>query len=234
MQCVMTYQPIGRSFTVLSFSPLHKTLKEIHDFAPKSGVSILSLIRVANGDLPVNEAKVGADRFGVKVADEELLPNATKKKRNPNFRGEFSFGVDIGGSRTGVAVSKGFVPPPLTLHGHTLESRLLEIAAQEEADELIIEIPISGNGKETSESNKIRSIVGRLAIQAAKRGINRSARKGRVDAYAAMMALQRYFASSGCEVELVLPKSLELQEKLRRGSPKDLDFFGGDEFCARV
>ncbi|KAL4178754.1 hypothetical protein AMTRI_Chr13g116690 [Amborella trichopoda] len=262
MQCVMIHQPIGRSFTVLSFPRPHKTLKEIHVFAPKFGVSVLSLFRVSNGDLPVNEAKVGADRFGVKIVDGELLPNATKKKRNPNFRGGFSLGVDIGGSRTGVAVSKGFVPRPLTvleLRGHKLESRLLEIAAQEkfqEADELIIGIPISGNGKETSESNKIRSIVGRLAIQAAERGwrvylqdehgtsqealdlmidmgVNKSDRKDRVDAYAAMMVLHRYFASSGCEAELVLPKSLELQEKLRRGPPKDLDFLGDDEFCAR-
>lgn len=39
------------------------------------------------------------------------------------------------------------------------------------------------------------------------------------------MVLQRYFAMSGDGTELVLPKQLELQEKLRQGPPKDLDFF---------
>ncbi|KAI8022311.1 hypothetical protein LOK49_LG03G02551, partial [Camellia lanceoleosa] len=53
------------------------------------------------------------------------------------------------------------------------------------------------------------------------RGISKSARQGRIDAYTAMMMLERYFSLSGHEIELVLPKQLELQEKLRIGPPTD-------------
>lgn len=38
------------------------------------------------------------------------------------------------------------------------------------------------------------------------------------------MVLERYFELSGQGIELVLPKQLELQEKLRIGPPRDLDF----------
>lgn len=43
------------------------------------------------------------------------------------------------------------------------------------------------------------------------------------------MVLERYFYMSGQGIELVLPKNLDLQEKLKRGPPKDIDFFS-DEF----
>lgn len=42
------------------------------------------------------------------------------------------------------------------------------------------------------------------------------------------MVLERYFSMAGQGTELVLPKQLELQEKLRRGPPKDADFFPED------
>ncbi|THF94146.1 hypothetical protein TEA_022972 [Camellia sinensis var. sinensis] len=61
------------------------------------------------------------------------------------------------------------------------------------------------------------------------RGIGKSARQGRIDAYAAVMVLERYFSLSGHEIELVLPKQLELQEKLCIGLPTDVDFLI-DEF----
>ncbi|RVW15244.1 hypothetical protein CK203_081962 [Vitis vinifera] len=61
-----------------------------------------------------------------------------------------------------------------------------------------------------------------------KRGHSKSARQNRIDAYAAMMVLERYFSMAGQGTELVLPKQLELQEKLRRGPPKDADFFPED------
>jgi hypothetical protein len=38
-----------------------------------------------------------------------------------------------------------------------------------EADELIVGLPVSAYGSETLQSNKVRSVVGRLAVQAAKR-----------------------------------------------------------------
>lgn len=39
----------------------------------------------------------------------------------------------------------------------------------QEVDEFIIGLPISDDGKETTQSNKIRSVAGRLAVRAAER-----------------------------------------------------------------
>ncbi|KAF8014387.1 hypothetical protein BT93_H0274 [Corymbia citriodora subsp. variegata] len=106
---------------------------------------------------------------------EELpLPsNALRRKTDPKWRGGFSLGIDLGLSRTGVALSKGFCFRPLTvleLRGQKLELRLLDIAEKEEADEFIIGLPLSSDGKETIQSNKVRSVAGRLAARAAERG----------------------------------------------------------------
>jgi len=43
------------------------------------------------------------------------------------------------------------------------------------------------------------------------------------------MVLERYFSTSGQGTELVLPKNLELQAKLQRGPPKDVDFFSDED-----
>ncbi|KAE9444990.1 hypothetical protein C3L33_23112, partial [Rhododendron williamsianum] len=101
-------------------------------------------------------------------------------------------------SRTGLAVSKGFSFRPLTvleLRGQKLELRLLKIAEQQfpplmlilgtstnfcmeavnlvvvvqDVDEFIIGLPKSWDGKETEQSNKVRSIAGRFAVRAAER-----------------------------------------------------------------
>ncbi|KAK4592959.1 hypothetical protein RGQ29_017194 [Quercus rubra] len=181
----------------------------------------------------------------------QLPPNALRRKRDPNWRGGFSLGVDLGMSRTGLALSKGFSIRPLTvleLRGQKLELQLLQIAQQEEADEFIIGLPKSSDGKETPQSNKVRSVAGRFAARAADRGwrvylqdehgttteatdrmicmgLSRSTRQSKIDAYAAMMVLERYFSLAGQETELVLPKNLDLQEKLKTGPPRDIDFF---------
>ncbi|XP_004506483.1 uncharacterized protein [Cicer arietinum] len=186
---------------------------------------------------------------------EELPPNALRRKRESEWRGGFSLGVDLGMARTGVALSKGFCIRPLTvleLRGEKLELRIISIAEQEEADEFIVGLPKSFDGKETPQSNIVRSIAGRLAIRAAERGwrvylqdehgtttdainrmvnmgLSKSTQQKKLDAYAAMMVLERYFSTSGQKTELVLPKSLELQGKLRRGPPKDDDFFSDED-----
>lgn len=45
----------------------------------------------------------------------ELPPNALRRKLDPHWRGGFSLGVDLGTSRTGLALSKGFSIRPLTV-----------------------------------------------------------------------------------------------------------------------
>ncbi|XP_048335154.2 uncharacterized protein LOC107424184 isoform X2 [Ziziphus jujuba] len=114
-----------------------------------------------------NNNKIGA------LSIDEIPPNAVRRKRDPQWRGGFSIGVDLGMSRTGLALSKGFSFRPLTvlkLRGQKLESQLIEIAQQQEADEFIIGLPKSNDGKETPQSNKVRSVAGRLAVRAAERG----------------------------------------------------------------
>ncbi|XP_047341554.1 putative pre-16S rRNA nuclease [Impatiens glandulifera] len=175
------------------------------------------------------------------ITVEEIPPNAFCRQRDSNWRGGFSLGIDLGMSRTGLAISKGFSVRPLTtldLRGQKLELKILDIAEQQEVDEFIVGIPKSCDGKETQQSNKVRSVAGRLAVRAAERGwrvylqdeygtsldamdhmlnlgIRKSVRQGSQDAYAAVMVLERYFSVSGESLELVVPKQLELQENLK-------------------
>ncbi|KAK6942019.1 hypothetical protein RJ641_027396 [Dillenia turbinata] len=58
---------------------------------------------------------------------------------NETHFGDFSLGLNLGFSRTGVALSKGL---------QKLELKLVDIAKQEEVDEFIIGIPKSFDGKQ--------------------------------------------------------------------------------------
>nr|GME07719.1 putative pre-16S rRNA nuclease [Ipomoea batatas] len=182
---------------------------------------------------------------------DEIPPNALRQARESGLSScGFSLGVDLGLSRTGLALSKGFSFRPLTvleLRGQKLEVRLIDIAQKQEVDEFIIGLPLSSDGKETPQSNKVRSVAGRLAVRAAEKGwrvylqeeygtstqamsrmidmgLSKSARQGKLDAYAAVMVLERYFSASGEGIELVLPKQLELQNKLRKASSMEDEF----------
>ncbi|XP_057872037.1 uncharacterized protein LOC131078378 isoform X3 [Cryptomeria japonica] len=93
--------------------------------------------------------------------------------------------------------------------------------------------------RENVQSNKVRSIAGRIAVRAAERGWrvylqneygtsadaldlminigkNKRARHEKIDAYAAVILLKRYFEMAGSEAELVWPKDTALQEKIRQ------------------
>ncbi|KAJ0682465.1 putative pre-16S rRNA nuclease, yqgF/RNase H-like domain, ribonuclease H-like superfamily [Helianthus annuus] len=193
-------------------------------------------------------------RAEISLQEHPFPPNAMRRKLDSSWMGGFSLGIDLGLSRTGLAISKGFSVRPLKvleLRGQKLEMSLIEIAQQQEVDEFIVGLPISSDGKETPQSNKVRSVAGRIAIRAAERGwrvylqdehgtstdamnrminmgLSKSARKQSHDAYAAMMVLERYFSEHGKGTEMVLPKQLDLQEKLRKGPSSDsddLDFF---------
>lgn len=210
---------------------------------PRPRLRIAGAIRAS----PPSTCSGGADELPA-----PLLPNARRRgRRDPLWHGGgFSLGVDLGAARTGLAVGRGIIlPRPLTvlkLRGQKLELMLLDIAQQQEADELIVGLPVSADGRETPQSNKVRSVVGRLAVQAAdrglrvylqdehgtsidaldymiSRGVKRSARDVKSDAYAAVMILERYFLSSGQGAKIVLPRQPELQDKLIEQSRQDAE-----------
>ncbi|XP_024988390.1 uncharacterized protein LOC112523146 isoform X2 [Cynara cardunculus var. scolymus] len=111
-------------------------------------------------------------RADVSLEEHPFPPNAMRRKLDSSWMGGFSLGIDLGLSRTGLALSKGFSVRPLKvleLRGQKLEMGLLEIAQKQEVDEFIIGLPISSDGKETPQSNKVRSVAGRIAIRAAER-----------------------------------------------------------------
>ncbi|XP_058734691.1 uncharacterized protein LOC131606485 isoform X1 [Vicia villosa] len=201
--------------------PPHKLF---HSYSPSNRTKIPSFAKLNS----THNTKIHNGIRNAKITLEELPPNALRMKREAEWIGGFSLGIDLGMSRTGIAVSRGFVVRPLMvleLRGQKLEDRILNIAEQEEADEFIIGLPKSSDGNETTQSNIVRSVAGRLAVRAAERGLSKSTKQKKLDAYAATMLLERYFSTSGKKAELVLPKNLELQEKLRKGPPEDEDFF---------
>ncbi|CAK8575146.1 unnamed protein product [Lathyrus sativus] len=218
-----------------------------HSYSPSNHTKISSFTKL-------NSTRKVKIHNGIKKAAitlEELPPNALRSKREAEWIGGFSLGVDLGMARTGIAISRGFSVRPLAvleLRGQKLEVQIMNIAEKEEADEFVIGLPKSSDGKETTQSNIVRTVAGRLAIRAAERGwrvylqdehgtttdaidrmvdmgLKKSTRQKKLDAYAAVMLLERYFSTSGQETELVWPKNLELQEKLRKGPSEDDDFF---------
>ncbi|XP_078155774.1 polynucleotidyl transferase, ribonuclease H-like superfamily protein isoform X1 [Carex rostrata] len=177
--------------------------------------------------------------------EPELMPNARRRKHDPLWEGDgSSLGVDLGNVRTGLAVgtSLGFSRPltVLRMKGRELEARLVEIAEEEDADELIVGLPTSNIGAETPQSYKVRGFVRGLAVRAADKGlrvylqdehgtskdaldymidigVKKSARRVQSDAYSAVILLERYFQMRGYHVELVLPNQPELRKKVRAG-----------------
>lgn len=80
--------------------------------------AIFALPKVKNApaSLPLSSAQTrnyGARTRAISV--NEIPPNALRRKRDPKWRGGFSLGVDLGMSRTGLALSKGFSIRPLTV-----------------------------------------------------------------------------------------------------------------------
>lgn len=63
----------------------------------------------------LTRTRSNVQRIRAVSAVEEILPNAARRKKDPQWRGGFSLGVDLGLSSTGVALSKGFYARPLTV-----------------------------------------------------------------------------------------------------------------------
>lgn len=98
-------------------------LKLFHSFQPSNHAKIQSLSKLNS-----------TQNLKTALTLEELPPNALRRKKDAEWRGGFSLGVDLGMARTGIALSKGFTFRPLTvlkLRGQKLEVRIMNIAEEE-------------------------------------------------------------------------------------------------------
>lgn len=143
-----------------------------------------------------------------------------------------SLGVDFGEARTGVAVSfKGVATQPIAVllqKGGALVDSLLRMADEQGADEFVVGIPLHWKNPESPQAAKCRAFAGRLASEAAERGlrvylhdewkstydaqkrmltegVGKRSRREQADAYAASVLLDAYFDGGGRGTELVVP-----------------------------
>ncbi|KAL3700495.1 hypothetical protein R1sor_018517 [Riccia sorocarpa] len=223
---------------------------------PKRGLNLQVSCSLQSSLSDTSSKDLGSDDQRWRVVKQklgDLLSNAQKHSKRIH-QARYSLGIDFGDARTGVSISlNGYAPRPLTvlrMRGEKLTDHLLEIADKENADEFIVGLPRSFDGKETTQSNKTRSFAGRLAGQAALRGwrvylqdeygstqdglgymlemgVKKRSRAEMIDAYAAVVLLSTYFNSEGVQTQLVVPKGLAAQEQLCLGrSPT-----GADDQC---
>lgn len=76
-----------------------------------------SFIKLHATTIPLLRYSIEGDWMRARASQErEILPNALRRTSDPLWRGGYSLGVDLGLSRTGLALSKGFFPRPLTVN----------------------------------------------------------------------------------------------------------------------
>ena len=83
-----------------------------------------------------------------------------------------SVGVDYGLARTGLAVTNGYNPKPLTIlsieNATQVCEKVVEICRAEQADRVIVGLPLHKNGTEAEQTNLTRIFAGELATQVMK------------------------------------------------------------------
>lgn len=143
--------------------------------------------------------------------------------------GEITLAIDYGGRRVGVAASAGFLARPLEVvpHGQveSLITRLLALAKQEGATQLLVGWPLNMDGSEGEQALKTRAFAERLAAATAlpvflwderrsssdaqaqliASGAGRKARRAKRDAVAAALFLQDFVDQAGRGAQRVLP-----------------------------
>ncbi|KAK3157101.1 hypothetical protein QOZ80_2AG0116190 [Eleusine coracana subsp. coracana] len=174
-----------------------------------------------------------------------LLSNAQRRVRDLLWHGGgLSLGIDLGDARTGIAVGRGItLPRPLTvlkLRGQKLELMLRDLARQQEADELIVGLRLRRRQRDATVQqvslleqrrglrvylqDEYGTSIDALELMIS-RGVKKSIRDVKSDAYAAAMILERYFSSSGQGANIVLPKQPALQDKLIARSKRDAETY---------
>lgn len=141
-----------------------------------------------------------------------------------------TLGIDYGGRRVGLAVSVGIAPRPLDVLPHSivdsLIERILEIAEYEDVTQIVVGLPLEADGTEGEQARMTRAFSQRLAAatslpvflwderytsrdaeaQMIAAGTGQKARQEKLDAVAAAILLQRFFAQDGAGAERVVPE----------------------------
>ena len=169
----------------------------------------------------------------VRTSDEDII-NAASAVTQASCRilGVKSIGVDYGLVRTGVAVTVGYNPKPLAilseLNTTQVCERIVQMAKSEQADQIIVGLPLHKNGTEAEQTNITRVFAKELvqlamkklgpkievhlwderytSKEAAARAHNRDPDRqlyGQLDAEAACIILEHYYNDNGEGAERV-------------------------------
>nr|WP_290666547.1 Holliday junction resolvase RuvX [Ardenticatena sp.] len=150
---------------------------------------------------------------------------------------EMVLAIDYGKRRVGVAAGVGMAPRPVGVLPHgsldSLIERILHLARSEGADKIIVGLPLNADGSEGEQAAQSRAFAEALAAQTdipvflwderytsqdaqqqmIAAGTTQKARREKLDAVAAAVMLEHYFARQGTGAERVLPKSTETEQR---------------------
>jgi putative Holliday junction resolvase len=180
------------------------------------------------------------------VGDTDILQVAAGVTRETNpLLGLKSVGVDYGLARTGVAVTVGYDPKPLTilsdLNSTEICKQVVQICRTEQTNQVIVGLPLHKNGTEANQTTITRVFAAELAVnvikglgpkvpvymfderytskEAAARLWSKNPNSdlyGTLDAEAACIILESYYNDCGVGAELVKVEPPELYEKYER------------------
>ncbi|KAJ6711272.1 POLYNUCLEOTIDYL TRANSFERASE RIBONUCLEASE H-LIKE SUPERFAMILY PROTEIN [Salix purpurea] len=81
-------------------------------FFSKRASTTLPFPNFTTSSLQLHSDKPCRRRLRALLSIQEIPPNALRRKNDPLWRGGFSLGVDLGLSRSGIALSKGLCRSP--------------------------------------------------------------------------------------------------------------------------
>lgn len=148
-----------------------------------------------------------------------------------------TLGIDYGGQRVGLAVSVGFAPRPIDVLSHgnveSLIARILDVASTERVARIVVGLPLNADGTEGPQADVTRKFAKLLAAetllpvmlwderhtsqqaeeQMIAAGTSAKARREKLDAIAAALLLQDFFANDGVSAELVTAEESDDQDE---------------------
>uniref|UniRef100_A0A803NVV5 YqgF/RNase H-like domain-containing protein n=1 Tax=Cannabis sativa TaxID=3483 RepID=A0A803NVV5_CANSA len=144
---------------------------------PTPTPSLFPLFNPQNAPFSQHVLKVQKEGRVRAISADEICPNAARRKREPDWRGGFSLGVDLGMSRTGVALSKVMARNATVEQSSSVAGRLAVRAAYRGWRVYLLD-----------EHGTTQEAVDRMINM----GLTESARQNNSDAYAAMVISKHY------------------------------------------